>query len=145
MDWIIIVNLIAIVLAPIVAVWIAQRLQDRAAKRKDKLDIFKTLMGKRGIPLDRDGLEALNTICVIFSDSVKVMDSWKKYTAEYDSDSPGKNDTFIEMLENMAKSLKINDTVDWKVIKNIHIMLSSNPVREGSESSSSTRKKFERI
>lgn len=40
-DWL---NLVAIVMAPIVAVLIGQWLQNRAEKRKDKLEIFKTLM-----------------------------------------------------------------------------------------------------
>ena len=39
-----ILNLIAIIVAPIAAVLIGQWLQDRSEKRKDKLAIFKTLM-----------------------------------------------------------------------------------------------------
>lgn len=42
-----IVNLIAIVVIPIVAVIIGQMLQNRAQKRNDKIQIFKILMTSR--------------------------------------------------------------------------------------------------
>lgn len=42
-----IMNVIAIVAAPIIAVWVGQLLQNRSEKRKDKLQIFKTLMSSR--------------------------------------------------------------------------------------------------
>ena len=40
-DWL---NLLAIIIAPIAAVLIGQWLQNRAERRKDKLEIFKSLM-----------------------------------------------------------------------------------------------------
>ena len=43
-DWI---NIAAIIVIPIVAVLIGQYLQNRAKKREDKLQIFKTLMTAR--------------------------------------------------------------------------------------------------
>lgn len=42
-----IVNIIAVIVAPIVAVKVGQYLQDRAQLRKDKMDIFRTLMANR--------------------------------------------------------------------------------------------------
>ena len=42
-----ILNLIAVLLIPVVAVFVGQYLQERAQKRKDKMDIFKTLMINR--------------------------------------------------------------------------------------------------
>ena len=41
------INLIAVIVAPIVAVIIGQKLQDRAEKRKDKMAVFKALMTYR--------------------------------------------------------------------------------------------------
>ena len=38
-----ILNLIAVLLIPVVAVFVGQYLQERAQRRKDKMDIFKTL------------------------------------------------------------------------------------------------------
>ena len=42
-----VLNIIAIVLVPIVAVIVGQKLQDRTDKRKDKLTVFKVLMANR--------------------------------------------------------------------------------------------------
>lgn len=42
-----VINTIAVIAIPLVAVDIAQKLQDRAEKRKDKMLIFKTLMTSR--------------------------------------------------------------------------------------------------
>ena len=42
-----IINTIAVVAIPIVSVVVAHHLQNRAEKRKDKLNVFKTLMMSR--------------------------------------------------------------------------------------------------
>jgi len=46
-DFTIIINIIAIILSPIIAVVIGQKLHDKSALRKDKMDIFKCLMEGR--------------------------------------------------------------------------------------------------
>ena len=42
-----ILNLLALILIPIIAVIIGQHLQKVSAKRKDKMDVFKTMMMNR--------------------------------------------------------------------------------------------------
>ena len=42
-----IINTLAVVAIPIVSVVVAHHLQNRAEKRKDKLNVFKTLMMSR--------------------------------------------------------------------------------------------------
>lgn len=64
----IILNVIAIIIAPIVSVKIAQSLQDRAKKRQDKMEIFKTLMTSRIYGWTTQSVNALNSIDIIFSD-----------------------------------------------------------------------------
>ncbi len=44
-----IINIIAIIVSPVVAVVVGQILQDRRKKRSDKMEIFKTLMISRGL------------------------------------------------------------------------------------------------
>ena len=44
-----ILNLLALILIPIIAVIIGQYLQNVSAKRKDKMDVFKTMMMNRKI------------------------------------------------------------------------------------------------
>ena len=56
-----ILNLIAIIVIPIAAVIIGQHLQNRAEKRKDKMEIFKTLMISRN-GWTEESVRALNII-----------------------------------------------------------------------------------
>ena len=59
-----ILNLIAVLLIPVVAVFVGQYLQERAQRRKDKMDIFKTLMINRvgwSVESTRDPLKKRNT------------------------------------------------------------------------------------
>ena len=42
MSWSYILNIVAVIVAPIIAVWVGQKLQDRQDKRKDKLDVQST-------------------------------------------------------------------------------------------------------
>ena len=59
-----ILNLVAIVGIPILAVAMGQYLQGRAEKRKDKMQIFRTLMTSRIYGWTVDSVHALNLIDV---------------------------------------------------------------------------------
>ena len=65
-----IINVAALIIVPIAAVFIGQKLQDRNQKRKDKMEIFRVLMMNRGIGWTADTVRALNIIDVVFSDNV---------------------------------------------------------------------------
>ena len=41
------INIIAVLIAPVIAVWVGQKLQDRSEKRKDKMAVFKAVMTDR--------------------------------------------------------------------------------------------------
>ena len=60
-----ILNLIAVLLIPVVAVFVGQYLQERAQKRKDKMDIFKTLMINR-VGWSVESTRAMNIIDIVF-------------------------------------------------------------------------------
>ena len=62
-----VLNLVAIVGIPILAVVIGQYLQNRAEKRKDKMQIFRTLMTSRIYGWTVDSVHALNLIDVVFA------------------------------------------------------------------------------
>lgn len=72
-----ILNLIAIVVIPIVAVLIGQYLQNRAEIRKDKMQIFKTLMTSRIYGWTQESVHCLNIIDIVFADDKTVRDAWK--------------------------------------------------------------------
>lgn len=119
-----IINVVAILLAPIVSVVIGQKLQDRSKKRQDKMEIFKELMTSRVYGWTNSSVQALNIIDVVFAEDKKVREQWKKY---YDSLCIG-NPTEIDLkridiekyklLEIMAKSLGYKDKITWETIHN---------------------------
>ena len=71
--WYKILNIVALLLVPIVAVIVGQKLQERAKKREDKMQIFKVLMTNRGLGWSPDMVEALNIIDVVFADDDAVI------------------------------------------------------------------------
>lgn len=73
-----IVNLIAIVVIPIVAVIIGQMLQNRAQKRNDKIQIFKILMTSRVYGWTNESVQALNLLEIVFADDKAVCKQWKE-------------------------------------------------------------------
>lgn len=106
-----IVNLIAIIVIPILAVIIGQKLQEEAQKRNDKIKIFKTLMTSRIYGWTTDSVEALNLLEIVFADDKAVCEQWKVYYDKLCVENP--NDTELskikkendKLLEIMAKSL----------------------------------------
>ena len=60
-----ILNLIAIIVIPIVAVLIGQHLQNRAEIRKDKMHIFKVLMTSRIYGWTQESVHCLNIISLL--------------------------------------------------------------------------------
>ena len=73
-----ILNLLALILIPIIAVIIGQHLQNVSAKRKDKMDVFKTMMMNR-IGWSVEGTRAMNIIDIVFSDDKNVRQAWSEY------------------------------------------------------------------
>jgi hypothetical protein len=74
----IIISSITIIIAPIIAVVIGQLLQNRSFKRKDKIDIFKTLVIYNVYDWGSSfrAVDALNSIPVIFADNKTVIDKY---------------------------------------------------------------------
>ena len=121
-----ILNLIAIIIAPIVAVLIGQWLQIKSEKRRDKLSVFKTLMiSRKGWTLD--SVQALNIIDIVFSDDKAVRTCWKEYYDKLCVENPTETDLSKikkaqeKLLESIAISLGYKDTVTWETIQNPYI------------------------
>lgn len=121
-----ILNLLAIIIVPVVAVLIGQNLQDRAEKRKDKLEIFKTLMIARN-GWSPESVRALNIIDIVFCDDKTVIARWKEYYDRLCVEHP--TDTELnkiknsqdKLLEAMAISLGYKDKVTWETIQNPYV------------------------
>lgn len=130
-DWVTlvfsIINLLAIIIIPIIAVVIGQRLQIKAKKREDKLQIFKILMTSRMRAWSLESVQALNLIDIVFADDQDVRTAWKDLHDKYCIGNAGaaelkKIETAQhKLLETMAKSLGYADQITWETIQNPYI------------------------
>ena len=117
-------TLVALIIIPIVAVVIAQWLQNRSEKRKDKMQIFKTLMTSRIYGWTPDSVNALNIIDIVFSDDEKVRAAWKDLNDKYRVTNPDQQhlkkieNAQYKLLEAMANSLGYKDKITWETIQN---------------------------
>ena len=122
MMWLNIINIVAVIIAPIAAVWIGQKLQDRHERRKDKLELFKTLMMSRN-GWTIESVRALNVLEIVFSADKRVCIAWKNYYDKLcvenptDTDLKKIQDSQYELLEAMAESLGYKKTITWKTIQ----------------------------
>lgn len=122
-----ILNLIAIIVIPILAVMIGQYLQNRAEKRKDKLQIFKTLMTSRGYGWTVESVHVLNIIDVVFVDDKAVREAWKDLYDKYSVSNPDQiqlkkiQDAQYKLLEAISNSLGYKDKINWETIQNPYI------------------------
>ena len=122
-----VLNIIAILAAPIVSVWIAQKLQDRDKKRQDKMYIFRTLMTDRIYGWTPQSVNALNIIDIVFADDSKVRKQWKEYYDKLCVENPTDTEckkiqnSRDKLLETMAVSLGYKDKISWETIQNPYI------------------------
>ena len=126
-----VITIVAIIIIPIVSVLIGQYLQNRSEKRKDKMEIFKSVMTFR-YGWSKEGVEALNCIPIVFSESdsdKEVRDCWKEYYKWLCIQSPDEmqikqfNDSLYRLLLCMAKDLGYKDIITWEDIQNPYIPL----------------------
>ena len=122
-----ILNLIAIIVSPIVAVLIGQHLQNRAEIRKDKMHIFKVLMTSRIYGWTQESVHCLNIIDIVFSDDKKVRNAWKDLYDKYCVQNPEETqlkkiqNAQYKLLDTMASSLGYKDIVTWETIQTPYI------------------------
>lgn len=125
--WYKILNIVALFLIPIVAVIVGQKLQERAKKREDKMQVFKVLMTSRGLGWNQDMVWALNIIEVVFADDDAVIKQWRAYYDKLCIENPSDTDLkkiIIErnkLIERIANSLGYKDKITWETIQNAYI------------------------
>lgn len=115
-----ILNVVAVLTIPVVAVVIGQKLQEKTEKRKDKMKIFQCLMTRRITGwANPDAVDALNTIDIVFSDSVDVCNQWHilfdKYRPEITRQEQYRDE--CKLLELMANNLGYKDKITWETIQ----------------------------
>ncbi len=123
-----IINLIAIIVIPILAVIIGQKLQDRSEKRKDKMRVFSHLMSYRSFDyVDQISVNVFNSVPIVFHDDKEVIEKYNIYlksmniTPEQMAQKRKEiDDNKTKMLEAMAKALKYKN-INWELIQNPYI------------------------
>ena len=121
------INVATVLIAPIVAVIVGQKLQDKGQKRKDKMEIFRVLMMNRGIGWTADTVRALNIIDVVFSDDDSVRAKWKEYYNQLCIQTPNVmqckqiQEAQDKLIEAIAQSLGYKKQVTWETIQNPYI------------------------
>lgn len=122
-----IINIVALILVPILAVVVGQKLQERAQKRNDKMQIFKILMTSRIFGWTNESVQAMNLIDVVFADDKAVRKQWKTCFDKMCVENPTDTDLSKikvereKLLEAMAKSLGYKDIITWESIQNPYI------------------------
>ena len=122
-----ILNLIAIIIIPILAVLIGHWCQISSEKRKDKMQIFKTLMTARIYGWTVDSVHALNIIDIVFANDRKVRNAWKDLNDKYHATNPDESQlkkieqAQYKLLEAIANSLGYKDKITWETIQNPYI------------------------
>lgn len=120
-----IINTIAIIVIPIVAVLIGQWLQKKEKQRDDKMQIFRILMTYRFYGWTNESVYALNILDIVFSKDKKVLEQWKIYKDRLTIENPTDTDMKkieiekYKLLEIMAKSL--NYDISWETLQNPYL------------------------
>lgn len=116
-----IINILAITLIPIFAVYLGRNLQDKSERRKDKMQIFQCLMTRRITGLaGLDAVNAPNSIDIVFSDCEAVIKQLAVLPSKYRSNvtSQEQYQEQCKSLELMANDFGYKDKTTWDIIQN---------------------------
>lgn len=75
------ISVIAIIASPLIAVWVTMRVEAYRQRRREQMELFKTLMSQRGSSASYAWLNALNSIPVIFHDDTNVLSALNLFFA----------------------------------------------------------------
>jgi len=117
-DWFLITNTVAILCAPVVALWIGGILQRRSDSYKTKLSLFGTILGLRHDPFSPESVRALNLIDAVFADDPAVREAWTKFFAAINDPAlnavPGfsiREERRRDLLLEMVKALRLTHKI----------------------------------
>ena len=116
-----VLNLIAVLLIPIVAVIVGQRLQERSQKRNDKMQIFQCLMTRRITGWAAlEAVNAINSIDIVFTDNKEIRTQLGIWRSKCKKDV-AREEQYREqckLLELMANNPGYKDKITWDIIQN---------------------------
>lgn len=94
-----ILTIIAMLLAPIIALRVQTKLEATKEKKQRKLTILKTLIATYATRVSPDHIQALNMINIEFYDNKPIIDLWKLYQEHLVQPDPIANDTSLSVTE----------------------------------------------
>lgn len=106
----------------LVATIITLIVQRHSEIKKVKIEIFETLMAHRYLKHDKDNVEALNKIDVVFYNNTEVRKAWTEFldAADRGAENPMANnnidDKYLKLLEKIAIAIGYKN-VNWENIK----------------------------
>ena len=117
MNWI---NILAIILSPIIALLISHKMQEKHEKRKEKIEILKTLMARRILASSKEYVNALNIIDIVFVDSPKVREAYKLLYESYHQtnfDSSKSQLLLTKLIEEIVVNVGYKEKITWDSIQ----------------------------
>jgi hypothetical protein len=125
-----ILTILAILAGPIIAVLITRMNDDRRASKMRKLDIFRSLMKTRRMPIHFEHVGALNLVEVEFIDNSEVIRVWKDYLSSLGEQLPP-----IEQKDRYDVAVKRREALLTKLIyaiaKDLRIKVEQLDILEG--------------
>ena len=117
--------IIAAVGSGLVATLITLLVQKHNEVKRIKVSIFETLMAHRYMISDKENVEALNKVEVVFHSDKDVRQAWKEFLDEADKGaanlvaSVNVNDKYLKLLEKIAESIGYKK-INWENIKRFY-------------------------
>lgn len=108
-DWL---TIVAIIIGPLVGIWVTRFIDKAKEKQHQKWQIFVTLIKMRGQFLSYENVGALNMIPIIFRDETDVILKWKSLISVFND--TGWND--------QAKIPSLNNSVHNRVLDLIEVI-----------------------
>jgi hypothetical protein len=113
-EWLAVATALAAVVGPVVAVWITRMSDDRKEIQGRRMDIFRTLMRTRKMPVHFDHVGALNLIEIEFANDESVIRAWKEYLKNLSEPFPSNAEEAVQ-----SNFLKKRETMLTKLISEI--------------------------
>ena len=116
---------IAAVGSGLVATLITLLVQKHNEIKRIKVSIFETLMAHRYMISDKENVEALNKVEVVFHSDKDVRQAWKEFLDEADKGAANLgagvniNDKYLKLLEKIAESIGYKK-INWENIKRFY-------------------------
>lgn len=115
----ILATVIAVIAAPIIALRVNEKLQEKSNTRQQKVQLLGVLLSLRHQPLAPENFKALNSIDSAFIDSPRVRDAWTRYLAALNdgqlTNDPGyaireqkRTDLLMEIIHDLGLQNKIS-------------------------------------